>query len=395
MSIGQLRLGCVAMLGACLLLREPGVCAESDATSPAGTTTAQPSLDEIRARLREQLTSIRSIWCEYRVRSAADYGEDPADWPLYLWAQQDDKILHRVFPHQPSSMDGKWLEEWQSYDGKAGYHVIFDEYEAGAPYIVHRWSFEPRDLNTRLVPANHLGLVIRGSTSTLAQLIQGPDVRFEAPIPVRVSGHDCWLLDLGPYDLSGTFENHLRVFLDAQLDYLPRQIESIPKRIVDPALRPGAEDYRVQPGEEMWQIGIEDFMQVEDQAFQTKRWFPRRMLHSMQMTAVVETVRLNEPIPDEEFVPAMPAGTLLIDNPDSPQSRRTIVGGAEGQMIHAERVNRRRTFPEPTPMTTAVSDPVIARPLRSNIALWTVVIGLTLLAGATFAALRNRLMQRN
>ena len=323
----------------------------------------QPTPELVRTKLREQLTSLASVRCEYRVRPPGRSDADVATWDRYVWAQDRGRILHRMLPSPVAGRSNEYREIFESWDGKSGYQVLFDEYSTGSPYIVYRYRTPPQHIASKLLPALYLGLYIRGSSQNVLGLLGN---EFSIPsAKVKIEGHDCIMVDLGPYDFMGTSLNHLRLFVDPEVDYLPRQIESFPARIIsgDVDLRSGK--FEPAYGEEIWQISVREFIEVDDPVLKRKCWFPQKLANTGELTAVVDQVQFDYPMSGKDFVPDMPNGTLVVDDPSGPSERKTIVGGEAGKRIHEAREDERRTFPEQS--TTSSGSPVVAVPSRYRI----------------------------
>lgn len=279
------------------------------------------SITEIRAKLREQLTSIQSVWCEYKVQSTSDR-DKPDTWPTLVWAQRNKRMLHKTLPHQPKGASGVWLEQFESFDGQTGFQVLFGADVKSHQKLVHRWNTPPPRLPDLLVPAHHLGLFVNNSSSTLLGLIARTDIAIQPDI--QINGHATVLVELGTYDFQGTNSNVLRAFLDPEFDFLPRQIESLPLRLLREQSKSGAErTFEGRPGDAFWQIGVDSFFEVEDSSAGRKRWFPRRLITSGQVTAIVEKVRINDEVPVSSFQPILADGVTIIDNPGTPQMRES------------------------------------------------------------------------
>lgn len=329
----------IVFLRICLLLSSGASalhfdqCMAHAVDTPPNSPGKKYSIAEIRTNLREQLTSLHSIWCEYKVQSSSDYDRNKPDtWPTFVWAQQNSRVLHRMLPHQPRSLKGQWEEEFESFDGQTGYRVLFHREEKSLQQQIQRTVSAPPTLSNRIIPAHHLGLVVSGTTLNLLALIDRPGLI--AVAGPTINGHATIQIDFGPY-IPG---NHLIVFFDPQFDFLPRRIASLPARVLNDLGRPGASNkFEGQPDDVLWQIGVDTFMEVRDPVLNRTRWIPQRLMHSNQVTAFVTNVRFNEELPHAAFRPVIVEGATIIDNPGTPKMRESTHGTLKSnQSVHHE-----------------------------------------------------------
>ena len=341
------------------------------------------TLDQLRAFVREELTSIASVSCSFRLKYSKEDGDDPQNWPVHEWAEQGHKKLCRMLPHQNYLMKrkGQWLQEWNSYDGQTGYLVIF-RMDSPEIDVVQRFDRVPEKCQTYAIPGQYLGRTIHGSNESLLDLLMRADARFRNTGGlIDFQGHKCWMVDLGPYDLEGSKLNYLRVWFDPEFGYLPRRIESVPVRFVDASSNDQRRNFAFAPGEALWFTEVGDFMPVEDPALGRSRWFPKTLKHTGKITSVVESVRINQPLADDAFVPKLSPGVRVIYNPRSTNERIEVIGGSP-QPTKPVEVQSANTTPPTAPVRARTEN----RSWRNAIA----ILGVTLILVATLLVIWRR-----
>jgi hypothetical protein len=351
------------------------------APAPLRAADEEMTLARLRVLVRTELTSIASISCRYRMKHSKEDGDDPKNWPVHEWAEQGSRKLCRMLPWQPPHLKGGWLQQWMSYDGQVGYLVIFridtDEIDT-----IQKFDRIPDGYGVHAVPAVYIGRSVYNSNESLLDLLARPDAKLQRKH--MFNGHECYLVDLGPYDRLGQRLNYLRVWIDPAVGYLPRHISSIPVRFMDAKSDDERRQFQLVEGEDLWLLDVDDFVEVDDPVMGRRRWFPRTLKHSGKVAAVVDSVSINHSLSNESFVPQATTGVRIVHNPRSAQERTEIVG-ATAASIHPVAV-------ESKPVTKANS-PVRAAPVSRSWRSVFLVFGLACVITATLAFACRRMLK--
>jgi hypothetical protein len=282
-----------------------------------------PSLNDLRVQLTDQLTSINSIECRYTVQQRPS--EIECTW---TWCEDGDR--KSVISEPYTRPDGEYeLRRWFSFDGDYGYNVAYDPESPDHILHIYKSAAVPWPYFGSPSPEKYTGRRLHGTNETLLTLLH----REQAVILGRdaVDGHDCVHLDLGECQ-SGSHRYHWEAWLDPAFDHLPRRLYAT--LLVT--------DERTQQLSDLGyhhEKAVQEFRKVHDEFLDRERWFPVRMsstsgLEGQTIDGVefqssvlsVLSIRINAPIPDDRFTPQPEFGTTIYDETVVP-TRVTVHGG--------------------------------------------------------------------
>lgn len=272
-------------------------------------------LEDLRARLTEQLTSLSSL----SVRFTRQFGDDTPQ----SWTWMEDGARKCVASEAVEGVRGKRMPPtWYSFDGECGYSVAFDPEDFGQKLDITKTAEIPEFYNHPLTPAFWLGSSLSNTTETLLTLLD----RDEAVLVgmEEIDGFRCAHVDLGDNPCDSGSRWHWDVWLDLQHDCLPRRITSVP-----------VDNERLRNLGCVDDLRVVEFQRVEDTAFSTHRWFPTEMISTSlgrMNTLSVQSVELNVPIPREAFIPEPDFGTRIAEVPAVGEARRVTVYGGEAAL---------------------------------------------------------------
>ncbi|HEV7225010.1 MAG TPA: hypothetical protein VGN42_20060 [Pirellulales bacterium] len=263
----------------------------------AAAEEANITLDELRAALRFQLTSLRSISAKYAI-SFEPNGTDHTlrTWgpDAHEWAEQDDRrLIRRTFPRgstRPNSM--------YSFDGALAYDYVWPTDPAARGGLKISKTLNP-GYSSVFTPSRLIGRSIIVVDCDVLDIVGDPSAVLDGR--ERIGEEECWRIDLDGVDTGTSVPAHVSVFLDPRHDYLPKRI-SVDRMIGGKNIQLSCE--------------TDEFSRVRDNAANDERWFPTRAAfyqaggrHIMGLSEVI----INDFMSDEHFRPDVPDGTRIYD----------------------------------------------------------------------------------
>jgi hypothetical protein len=243
------------------------------------------TLQTIRTAVRENLTSIHSLQCEWYRRDTITN----RDFVTWEWAFQGEKflLLHELGPDM-GVPDGIELREWMSFDGTKGYYIDYDPGDHSARGIL-RSSWPPHQYKNLAIPLRLLGWQVIGTNETFLGLLDKGRLLGKED----VEGNDCWKIEA-----TTQRNNRLTAWIDPAVGYWHRRLAI--------TFRDYVSDYVAT-----------EFSQFDDLALGEKRWFPTRFRHFRggKGEDILKNVRINPTIPDARFTPEIPDGIYITDEP--------------------------------------------------------------------------------
>lgn len=285
----------------------------------------EPSLDDLRAQLAEQLTSISSIDCRYTLTGS---GSDAVT--RWTWKQDGTKELITCEPYSYSPDSPYPVQVWLSFDGEHGYELTWDTDDPSRILAIRRLTQPSKFMGGHIRPDMWLGRSLFNSSETLLTLLAGDQATI---LEVQeVEGHRCAYVDLGVHNSRGKYLDHWEVWLDLEYEALPRKLHFVRTRMAsdDGRNRVIADD----------EFQVLEFERVHDAGFGIERLFPMQMrfsgLHSSS-ELTVDSVLLNQSIAKEAFIPEPDFGTEIYDDPPpAGQTRQVTIHGGDAA-IEAQR----------------------------------------------------------
>jgi hypothetical protein len=173
-------------------------------------------------------------------------------------------------------------------------------------------------------PEHWIGAEILQSDATLPEALGLPGARLVGRVRGGTSD-SCWQLAVEPVAARKGFDIKVVVDLDASHDYLPRRIELTES--VPPGGKAKYGGWRME-----WQI--EEFSQVQDNALDTMRWFPKkgRLVQEeglISRTFLVEDLSINATLPESTFDREIPEGSHVMDSTREGTGRVFLTGDAQ------------------------------------------------------------------
>ena len=318
------------------------------------------SLDDLRAQLAEQLTSISSIDCRYTLTGS---GSDAVTH--WTWKQDGARELIACDPYFYSPDSRYPVQVWLSFDGEHGYEVSWDTDDTSRMRAIRRLSQPSKLLRAHATPDLWLGRTLFNSSETLLTLL----ARDQAMVVevVEIEGYSCVHIDLGIHGVRDKYLDHWQAWLDLEHDSLPRKLHVIKTKMATE----GGETGLV--AEETYLVL--EFLEFHDASLGIQRWFPSRMrqsgLHGTSELRI-DSLTLNEPLRKEAFIPEPDFGTEIYDDPPLPgQTRQVAIHGGEAAIT----ARRERLLEQSKAMSQkaieAEGPPIDAKPLqRSWVLIW-------------------------
>lgn len=278
---------------------------------PVPVTAAELTLDELRAAVADQLTSVRTLYLAYTITDPESLGGRSHD---YIWAHDESRVLYRAIYSDST------VGFWTSHDGKHAYSVGYsDEREPAALEIK---DSVPGDLYVPIKPTKLFGLQIASGAGSLADAIRSPTARLEpgedpAFPRVAVTG---FTSTPDPTVLAMTIE------FDSGHGFAARRI-----------------DYHAEQNPD-WKFAyrVDRFEKVPDAVAGQDRWFPMQGAYiqdtaeygNQEFGIVVTEVRINEKLDEKTFVPEIPKGVAVTDNTQEGRGRFYMTGGFRESDAH-------------------------------------------------------------
>lgn len=309
------------------------------------------TLDDVRAMLSEQLSSLESVRVQYHLQRS----ESEEDW---IWLQDGQRrLVRRVRQENPNLRAPIYL--WYSFDGKNGYDITYDPERPDHMRSISKLGDVPRFYWQQYSPAHWLGLALLSRPDSLAMLLEQDAARVVGE--VDLDGSRCVHVDLGAEGQARGASFRWEVWLDPARGGLPRRIRRVPDDSTETGRRLLAEGYETV-------MDVERFERVRDHATESERWFPMEMTmrgaeSRLSMTLNVTSLELNRPIPKGEFVPQPEFGTLVADltvPPKHPRRYRMEGGEAAVEAMRRAAVERARELTRQA--READGPPVVAEP---------------------------------
>lgn len=292
--------------------------------SPAArATAADPTPQELAAKLRETLTGLHTIEMEYRQEIVSETGENGRETISRTLNWLADGERGRIAAFTDGEMSG-----WWGFDGRHGYRVGFRPNEPGVPREIITATTPPAVLTIEYTPAYWLGLKVSeiGDSLTLDRLLAGEGLLENEE--TSIVGEETWeglpvfRVKLGErMSQNSGLWTHTAVICPGR-DGLPVEIIVAPSEI-----NPLAE--RINRVTGPFRFTVSEFREVHDEALQKTRWLPWRMSLKNKLCEWkidVTLARVNHSIPAGEFDPPPPQpGTNLIDETVPGRQRQVTV----------------------------------------------------------------------
>lgn len=332
----------------------------------------EPTLDDLRVQLAEQLTSISAIDCTFTLTGSST--DVVTHW---TWKQDGEKELVTCEPYFYGPDSPYPVQVWLSFDGEHGYEVSWDTDDPSRILAIRRLSQPSKYLRAHATPDLWLGRSLFNSSETLLTLLAG-DQAVVVEV-AEIEGHRCAHVDLGLHTRLEKYVDHWQVWLDVEHDMLPRKLHMVRTKLAS-----DGDDNPVVADDAFLVLS---FDQVHDAGLGIQRWFPMRMringLHGESELAV-KSIIFNASIPKEAFIPEPDFGTEIYDDPPPPgQTRQVTIHGGET----AVDARRQRLLEQAAAMSQqaieAEGPPIDARPSeRPRLLKWLPWVSLVIALGA-------------
>jgi hypothetical protein len=333
-------------------------------------------LERIRDATRENFAAIHSFQLSF-------HHYDPVakrHLAKYDWTVSGDRFL-LVQPiargAYPTGADSRLQ---MSFDGRKLYMHDFDPNDVTQLRSISQ-SPKIESIYYGSVPLDAFGWRLPSCDQTFRGLLDGPSARLLGHEDVE--GNSCWKVDLGVVTFNGTPTNRLTAWFDPAVGYWLRRLRSMPD-IVPP---------RLAPGQMLYDKIAMEFDEFDDLALGGKRWFPTRYkLVGMQKTfeLILEEIKLNPPISDDQFTPEIPYGTLITGGPGiTPYRLRDPVEEQELAARAADSAARYAAWMKAQAQTSAFDAMASERPEWIAV-LWKLLLVVTVVCGGFWWLGRRR-----
>lgn len=305
---------------------------------------ADISLDEIRSRVAEQVSSIRSL--SVRMMVVEDLRPPIADPPEtntreVTWIRSGEKLLATTPPQPAEGGERAHGGSWAAFDGEWTQIALRDPEHPEKLLRLQRYRGLHRNYLSAPLLENALGSFATEFEGSLSEILALPESRVVGP--ESIDGADCVKIEVSPhkgrsFDLMTT-----TVWLDPAQGWLPRKLVS--DLHPDSSMFAKAKEAGVSMADE---LRIVEFRDVADPQQGTPRPFPwklRRRTAFADAEVEVLQVDLNGAIPDGRFVIAPTIGTEIKEgtSPKDPKARKWAHGGAVVRdKLRKERVEQAR-----------------------------------------------------
>ncbi|MGC1274920.1 MAG: hypothetical protein WBC44_14535 [Planctomycetaceae bacterium] len=315
--------------------------------SPA--TAADPTPQELAARLRETLTGLHTIEMEYRESTSNQFGDKPSNTFIneYEWIRDGQRQL--LVRKEGDFAAGQW-----SFDGNYGFSVGYRKGQPDTAREITKSRSVPWQLNNQYTPAFWMGLRLSELNENLAELLLDPQA--------RVTGSELrgdlklYRVDLGTHGDEASDPWSWSVSLCPDRDGLPVEIIRTPA-----ANHPDRKRLEELIGETSFVVT--EFRAIRDHALQRDRWVPWNMrLEMAKSTWTLDMVlaRVNHDVSPERFVPQPGAGTFAID--ETTPGRRSV----RVNLPQEARSQRAQDLIEEVRAPSATPRPAVAAPPDSG-----------------------------
>jgi len=290
----------------------------------------------IRSALRDAYSSVRSldVTVEERYLPQTIFAASGQELPYrghswgprrLRWVQQGRQRLLSAEPIPLNGMENTRI--WVSTLGSKGYQVGFQEQHPDQTESIYRTS-QPSELEflsrQELNFSHFMGTAVWRTEQSLLTFLQPS---FTILPDENIAGHLCPVLEIGPLQAPSAKDLSLTVCFDPQHDYLPRRFVW--------SVIPGTE-LSEGPSARYWPESLETvkWTQVDDPIGGGKRWLPSEVLHTTPYATrrfTVNQLSLNTTLPQSQFIPEAPFGTLVTEGPAIAGQPVTeiIVGGTK------------------------------------------------------------------
>jgi len=356
---------------------------------------ADPTLSELIARFTDHATASDSLLIHFERRLVPGGIHSEPAYPVehWTWYRHGEKCLITSQPFRyPSARIPARI--WECYDGQHWTWLSFV-----APDMARPMEFASNDESSRMAwlwSAAYFEWIVGNRINWLGRpLFKELHVghpRFTGR--TRVQGKDCFQIESDEFQtLPPSSPHRFRVDLDPEADFFPRRIEVHPV-----AWWKHGDWLKYETGTNV-KLEVLEYETAFDALAGRQRHFPKRM-HCQEIWAQTEleaqTIRCNEPIADEIFRPALPAGVLVREHFGTHRQSESITGGEAGRLLYEEfnREHRKAlgldadSVDAKAPMA---ENPVDARPANDTYyGPLAVAAGAACLIGALVAAFRAR-----
>ena len=266
------------------------------ASSLAAAADGERSLDELRAALRFQLSSFRSISAKYEL-SYQPNDKDGAGRPWgpdsHDWAESHDRKLLIAFATERQRTPQNFL---QSFDGAKAYYYSWAGNSPNPGTLKISKALDR--YSSAITPNRLLGRTIAVLDCSVLDIVDDPAASLAGK--EAIDGQEYWRVNLDGV-ATATTRATVSVYLDPQHDYLPKRIS------IDRTIK--GRDYRMS-------CEVDEFSRVSDKETSSDRWFPIQgtlyQPHGRHMLSISE-ILVNVALEDDRFRPTVPDGTRVYD----------------------------------------------------------------------------------
>ncbi len=295
-------------------------------------------------------------------------------------AMESVRVSYRIIP--PASSDSvtmgyefltrglkmrKWIRPEISdeppycryFDGKTGYRVHYAKGDPTRMESIWLSSSVPEELQSQQSPLHLCLLPLPGRRQTLLELIQDG---VPEPVPSSHVEMETLLFTMeGPVEgVPDVIDYELHLAVDR--DFLPVSI-----KYTRATARPDSphRTYRMQ---------VREFRQVDDLAFDRKRWLPWLIELERGFQLVVQTAEVNPATSDADFVPSPMTGTEIIDERTPGRRKVTIHDAAAVRGKLMRDLAGGPTKEEERAGNPNASDPIRAKPAGWPVGWWSMLL---------------------
>lgn len=269
--------------------------------------SADPSVEDLAARLRETLTGLHTIEASFLRTVRNDEGG------VFVnechWLSDGGRFK---FVADPNTSGAGLSNAWISFDGRTGHTVTR---KGDFPKQITKVSGIPEQFRSVSTPSRWLGLTLNETDGTILDLLESGKASVIAA--ESWNGLPAYRVDLGTHETRLAGPWRYTALLCPDRGGLPVEIEC---RLGDQ--HPSAEKRGLIAAT---LYTVTEFEPVSDQTLGVQHWFPWKMQrsdHRVTQTLEMTEVRINGPVSKSAFTPPAPQpGTWVVD--ESVPGRRT------------------------------------------------------------------------
>ncbi|MCX7386373.1 MAG: hypothetical protein NTX48_06870 [Planctomycetales bacterium] len=335
--------------------------------------TVQSSADDlqavgaaIRAANHDYHASVNTLHVEFTI-DIAHFGPSRFEMPkgVITWIRAGRKELLRTDPHyEYRNGDAK---VWTAWNGKERVRLAYFNYDRDVVYGAACSDVFPDEISQCAIPALALGWRLRASLlgalngQSVSALLETADPTTISKEPARILIGPDEYMEVPAYkwpikrvlpEVPNGSVHTLTVWFDPENGWLPRMWTYYPDLTSSGQTPADSQAYAVAIG---------DYIDVPDRLTGSTRRFPKTMYvyGPGDQKCVVESVSVNEPVPDSVFEPTLTPGAEIIRNEGTRDEVRSNFGGPDGEKVHQEHLTRELAFSnQQNPQPLSPSDPV-------------------------------------